>query len=229
MKKCIVICMTALSLSCLAAGCGKQESRTPENNYPVESTQTENSVGKNAESTEDDNITSDKEDHAADSETAGDNNIISGKEDQATVSSAAEDDNVTSSKEDQATVSGAAGGNGDQAERQADNNTGQKESVSGIIKEISEQYISVSLAHEGNINGEIIHSISDEEQVKIYYDENTIFKKKTVRNGGVDPANDVSVTDAAAQDMKIDMMINLEGKWDGEIYHADVVSLYQFL
>ena len=57
----------------------------------------------------------------------------------------------------------------------------------------------------------------------------TTFELRVVKNGGVNPDEDVTVKEASISDIVGDMSVTLEGYYDGEVFVAEKVVLYEFV
>lgn len=109
-------------------------------------------------------------------------------------------------------------------------------SDSGHVKEITEEYITVTLAYyeKEDENGLLMISSSDsdtdgENVKKIYYTDKTIFKILEVRNAGIDPEKDVTEKEASIKDLKKESSIQVVGSWDSNGCQADIIYIYQFI
>ncbi len=68
-----------------------------------------------------------------------------------------------------------------------------------------------------------------EDYVDVNFTDDTTFELHVVKNGGVNPDEDVTVKEASISDIVGDMSVTLEGYYDGEIFVAGKVVLYEFV
>ena len=70
---------------------------------------------------------------------------------------------------------------------------------------------------------------TEEDYVGVNFMEQTKFELHTVKNGGTNPEEDVTVKEASPSDIKSEMIVNLEGSYDGDTFVAEKVVLYEFV
>ncbi len=68
-----------------------------------------------------------------------------------------------------------------------------------------------------------------EDYVDVNFTDDTTFELHVVKNGGVNPDEDVTVKEASISDIVGDMSVTLEGYYDGEVFVAEKVVLYEFV
>lgn len=68
-----------------------------------------------------------------------------------------------------------------------------------------------------------------EDYVDVNFTDDTTFELHVVKNGGVNPDEDVTVKEASISDIVGDMSVTLEGYYDGEVFVAGKVVLYEFV
>lgn len=68
-----------------------------------------------------------------------------------------------------------------------------------------------------------------EDYVGVNFTDDTTFELHVVKNGGVNPDEDVTVKEASISDIVGDMSVTLEGYYDGEVFVAGKVVLYEFV
>lgn len=94
-----------------------------------------------------------------------------------------------------------------------------------IIKAIIEERGDVSLIMVGSAPG----YESEEDLVNVNFKETTEYELRVVKNGGVNPDEDVSIREAAFSDIKEQTSISLEGYYEGDTFIAEKVILYEFV
>lgn len=94
-----------------------------------------------------------------------------------------------------------------------------------IIKAIIEERGDVSLIMVGSAPG----YESEEDLVNVSFKETTEYELRVVKNGGVNPDEDVSIREAAFSDIKEQTSISLEGYYEGDTFIAEKVILYEFV
>lgn len=70
---------------------------------------------------------------------------------------------------------------------------------------------------------------AEEDFVDVNFTEQTKFELRVVKNGGINPDEDVTVKEASFSDIKDDMSVTLEGAYDGDVFIAKKVILYEFV
>ena len=70
---------------------------------------------------------------------------------------------------------------------------------------------------------------AEEDLVNVNFQEITEYELRTVKNGGVNPDEDVTVKKASFSDMKDGASISLEGYYEGDTFVAEKVVLYEFV
>lgn len=70
---------------------------------------------------------------------------------------------------------------------------------------------------------------TEEDYVDVNFADDVKFECHVVKNGGVNPDEDVTVKEASFSDIKGDMSVTLEGYYDGDIFIAEKVVLYEFV
>lgn len=68
-----------------------------------------------------------------------------------------------------------------------------------------------------------------EDYVDVNFTDDTTFELHVVKNGGVNPDEDVTVKEASISDIVGDMSVTLEGYYDWEVFVAGKVVLYEFV
>ena len=68
-----------------------------------------------------------------------------------------------------------------------------------------------------------------EDYVDVNFTDDTKIELHVVKNGGVNPDEDVTVKEASISDIVDDMPVTLEGYYDGEVFIAGKVILYDFV
>ena len=94
-----------------------------------------------------------------------------------------------------------------------------------IIKAIIEEMENGSLVMIGSASG----YEAEDDLVNVSFKETTEYEFRVVKNGGVNPDEDVSVREAAFSDMKEGATISLEGYYEGDVFVAKKVVLYEFV
>lgn len=70
---------------------------------------------------------------------------------------------------------------------------------------------------------------TEEDYVSVDFTDQTKFERHVVKNSGMNPDEDVTVQQASLSDIKSDMIVALEGYYDGEVFVAEKVVLYEFV
>lgn len=94
-----------------------------------------------------------------------------------------------------------------------------------IIKAITEEMENGSLVMIGSASG----YEAEDDLVNVSFKETTEYELRVVKNGGVNPDEDVTVKKAAFSDIKEGAMISLEGYYEGDVFVAEKVVLYEFV
>lgn len=94
-----------------------------------------------------------------------------------------------------------------------------------IIKAIIEEMENGSLVMIGSASG----YESEDDLVNVNFEETTEYELRIVKNGGVNPDDDVSIKKAAFSDIKEHALISLEGYYEGDTFIAEKVILYEFV
>lgn len=67
-----------------------------------------------------------------------------------------------------------------------------------------------------------------EDYVDVNFADHVKFECRVVKNGGLNPDEDVTIQEASFSDIKDDMSVTLEGYYDGDVFIAEKVILYEF-
>lgn len=94
-----------------------------------------------------------------------------------------------------------------------------------IIRAITEERDDGSLVMVGSAPG----YEAEEDLVNVSFKETAEYELRIVKNGGVNPDEDVSIKEAAFSDIKESASISLEGCYEGDIFVAEKVIIYQFV
>lgn len=68
-----------------------------------------------------------------------------------------------------------------------------------------------------------------EDYVDVNFADHVKFECRVVKNGGLNPEEDVTIKEAFFSDIKDDMSVTLEGYYDGDVFIAEKVILYEFV
>lgn len=68
-----------------------------------------------------------------------------------------------------------------------------------------------------------------EDYVDVNFADHVKFECRVVKNGGLNPEEDVTIKEASFSDIKDDMSVTLEGYYDGDVFIAEKVILYEFV
>lgn len=68
-----------------------------------------------------------------------------------------------------------------------------------------------------------------EDYVDVNFADHVKFECRVVKNGGLNPEEDVTIKEASFSDIKDDMSVTLEGYYDGDVFIAEKVVLYEFV
>lgn len=106
------------------------------------------------------------------------------------------------------------------------------EELSGDILEVGDGTFTVAKIHEETLeNGSELAAVSvvgseeDADRITVRYDEDTVFQKRTIRNGGVDYED----TEASAEDLALDLTAEMKGSYEGETFHASEILLVEVI
>lgn len=94
-----------------------------------------------------------------------------------------------------------------------------------IIRAITEERDDGSFIMVGSAAG----YEAEEDLVNVSFKETTEYELRIVKNGGVNPDEDVSIKKAAFSDIKEHALISLEGYYEGDTFIAEKVILYEFV
>ena len=108
---------------------------------------------------------------------------------------------------------------------------GEAESLTGDIREVGDGTFTVvkALEKEAEDGGEILavpagEDLSEEEDViTVSYDENTVFEKQTIWDGGAKHEE----TEGAPQDLEKGRMAVMSGYYEGQVFHASKVCVVE--
>ena len=70
---------------------------------------------------------------------------------------------------------------------------------------------------------------SEEDLVDVGFAENVSYELRMVKNGGLNPDEDVSVKEASFADVEEGASLTVEGHYDGSTFIAEKVVIYEFL
>ena len=70
---------------------------------------------------------------------------------------------------------------------------------------------------------------TEEDLVDVSFAENVNYELHTVKNGGVNPDEDVSIKGASFSDIKKGASLILEGYYEGSVFIAEKVVIYEFV
>ncbi len=114
--------------------------------------------------------------------------------------------------------------------------SGETEQLNGNVRGIGDNGIVIIKVKTEELEEGVslaIQPASDNETAEDYVDVNftddTTFELRVVKNGGVNPDEDVTVKEASISDIVGDMSVTLEGYYDGEVFVAEKVVLYEFV
>lgn len=220
MKKQMITGLMAVALICMMTGCGKEDAGNDGSDMETEGQieiMEETVESESTESPEEESGTSAEETEGLNGETETSAEETAGVEGETKTSADAPEG---TEKPDTAAAEVGAG------------IEGMELSDSGNVTEITDTYITVSLAWKKETdNGTImVGGTGDiEAEKKVYYTDKTIFKILEVRNAGVNPEKDVTEKDASINDLKKEDSIQVIGSWDSEGCQADMIYIYHFM
>lgn len=103
----------------------------------------------------------------------------------------------------------------------------------GDILEIGDRQFTVSeitltKTKEGGGEAEVMVSTAPENdeminKITVAYDENTVFTKQTIWDGGAR----YEETEAASADLQKDLTAEMKGSYEGEVFHADEIRIVE--
>lgn len=106
------------------------------------------------------------------------------------------------------------------------------EELSGDILEVGDGTFTVAKIHEETLeNGSELAAVSavgseeEADRIAVRYDEDTVFQKRTIRNGGADYED----TEASAEDLALDLTAEMKGSYEGETFHASEILLVEVI
>lgn len=70
---------------------------------------------------------------------------------------------------------------------------------------------------------------TEEDLVDIGFTEDVSYELRTVKNGGINPDEDVSVKEASFSDIKEGASLTVEGYYEGSTFIAEKVVIYEFV
>lgn len=115
-------------------------------------------------------------------------------------------------------------------------NQSQDEKLEGNVKSIGDgsAVIIKAIIEERGDESQVMVAIasgyeSEEDLVNVCFKETTEYELHIVKNGGVNPDEDVSVKKAVFSDIKENAAISLEGYYEGDVFVAEKVVLYEFV
>lgn len=94
-----------------------------------------------------------------------------------------------------------------------------------IIRAITEERDDGSFIMVGSAAG----YEAEEDLVNVSFEDTAEYELRIVKNGGVNPDEDVSIKKAAFSDIKEHALISLEGYYEGDTFIAEKVILYEFV
>lgn len=115
-----------------------------------------------------------------------------------------------------------------------ENGQSQDEKLEGNVKSIGDgSAVIIKAIIEEMDNGVSIMVApgyeAEEDLVNVSFKEAAEYELRTVKNGGINPDEDVSVREAAFSDIKERASISLEGYYEGDVFVAEKVVLYEFV
>lgn len=116
-----------------------------------------------------------------------------------------------------------------------DSESVKTESLSGCVKRIGDNGIVIikNKVEEDDgvefIVGPAPGYETEEDYVDVNFTDQTKIERHIVKNNGMNPDEDVTVQQASLSDIKNDMNVALEGYYDGEVFVAEKVMLYEFV
>lgn len=121
----------------------------------------------------------------------------------------------------------------DDVQLQSDSNTSQADDakpqadskLDGSIESIGDNGVTIS---------KILHpsenlAVSSNELVTVYFSEETEFEVWTVQNGGVNGDADTEKQQGAFSDLNLGANIRMTGSYDGSVFNANYVIIYNFV
>lgn len=106
------------------------------------------------------------------------------------------------------------------------------EELMGDIQRIGEgQFVVAEIYQETMDDGSelmVVDASGNEENmnlITVVYDDSTVFFKRTIRNGGADYED----SEAAADDLEEGLTAEMEGSYEGEIFHASRIKLIEVI
>lgn len=210
MRKWMFMALMAAGLCCAAAGCSKKDTVGKDTTEEVQDSAAEQTTGQEGTGQKNGDGSGAGADEASDSDEAA------GVSAEQSEHAAAGDGSTVKVEENRS-------GTGTSEEKPIPD--------SGYVKEVHDQYFTLSLIHNEVIDGGMVavYSSEAEEVVEIGYTAETVFKILEVKNAGKNPEHDVTEKAASVNELKPDDMVMLEGGWDGEDYKAEVVYIYHFM
>lgn len=114
--------------------------------------------------------------------------------------------------------------------------SGETEQLDGNVRGISDNGIVIIKVKTEELEEGVSLAIQPasgnetaEDYVDVNFTDDTTFELHVVKNGGVNPDEDVTVKEASISDIVGDMSVTLEGYYDGEVFVAGKVVLYEFV
>ena len=118
---------------------------------------------------------------------------------------------------------------------QAEKGEQSLETIYGTVKSIGDGSIVISRAFEvesdepdAGIMVAAAEGSADEVLVTVYTSENTKYEVHTVKNGGVNGADDVESRAADWSDIKDGASVDMIGNWEGADFRAEKIIIYYF-
>lgn len=117
-----------------------------------------------------------------------------------------------------------------------ENGQSQDEKLEGNVKSIGDGSVVIikAIIEERDDESQVMVVVApgneaEEDLVNVNFKETAEYELHTVKNGGVNPDEDVSVRKAAFSDIKENASISLEGYYEGDVFVAEKVVLYEFV
>lgn len=98
----------------------------------------------------------------------------------------------------------------------------------GEIYEIGDQQFTVTEIHTEELDDGTelaVMETEDAEKITVVYDENTVFQKQKLWNGGADHEEE----EGTAADLKKDLTAEMWGSYEGDVFHATAVRIVEVI
>lgn len=116
-----------------------------------------------------------------------------------------------------------------------DSESVKPESLSGNVRGIGDNGIVIIKIRSEKENGVDLAVAptpgyeTEEDYVSVNFTDQTKIERYVVKNNGINPDEDITVQQASLSDIKDDMSVTLEGYYEGNVFVAEKVVLYEFV